>query len=239
MAGIDVLWLRGVGTQSTKGQEHVSEPDSKGPLFFLSYARTKPLRDALDSQPNPNRRVYQLFNDLSTHLNNLVYRETGADDPGYVDRSMRGSEVWTDDLRSALGSCQVLVALLSPAYVQSEWCAREWNGFASRPVRRREGATGRRSTSIIPVVWASPKLFKAPPAIRRVQFFSPVRLSSATLAQEYHDEGLYNLLSIGTPGTDGIVLRLAQRIVELAGDNDVGPLDLDFDSVSPTFGEAK
>jgi len=50
----------------------------------------------------------------------------------FIDRSIRPGEPWSDSLKSALDSSRVLLACLSPAYFQSEWCRREWMPFAAR-----------------------------------------------------------------------------------------------------------
>jgi hypothetical protein len=201
--------------------EGVQEPDLGGPLFFLSYARMNPIRGVPIAQPDPNLKVQQLFAELSVHVNNLVYRAPGSEDPGYMDMTMQGSEPWQRVLLDAVCTCQVFVALLSPAYLNSEWCAMEWNAFAARPVHRRNGMASNYMTSIIPVVWTPNTYDVMPDSIQGVQMFTPVRLPNPALAQAYQDEGLRGLLALGVEGTEGIILRLAQRIVHLWWTNSV------------------
>ncbi len=209
--------------------------DATAPLFFLSYGRISPLRKGPIAQPDPNPRAKQLFADLSNHLNNLVYRETGAD-PGFMDVAMAGGEEWRSQLLRAVGTCQVFVALLSPAYVKSEYCALEWNAFVERPVRRREGAPDRHQTSVMPVVWLPSPSGAVPAAINKIQRFTPRRLPEDNLAQQYADEGLYGLLALGADGTDGIILRLAQQVRDLCWTNQVERRVLpDTKSISRTF----
>lgn len=213
------------------------EPDlqANAPLFFLSYARGTPLRRVPIPQHDPNLRVKQLFTDLSGHINHLVYRETGAD-PGFMDLAMAGGEQWRSELLRAVGTCQVFVALLSPGYMKSEYCAVEWNAFAERTIRRRDDAPDYHETSIIPVVWIPSRSDTTPAAVNKIQRFAPKRLPDADLAQQYTEDGLYGLLSLGADGTDGIILRLAQHIVELAYNNRVERRVLpDTKNISRTF----
>ncbi|MDG6106401.1 toll/interleukin-1 receptor domain-containing protein [Dactylosporangium aurantiacum] len=209
--------------------------DATAPLFFLSYARMTRLRRGPIAQPDPNLRVKQLFTDLSSHLNNLVYRETGAD-PGFMDLAMTGGEEWRPELLHAVGTCQVFVALLSPAYMKSEYCALEWNAFTERPIHRRPGAPGHHETSVIPVVWLPSQSGTVPAAINKIQRFTPQRLPDENLAQQYADEGLYGLLTLGAEGTDGIILRLAQQIRDLCWSHQVERRVLpDTKNISRTF----
>ncbi len=207
--------------------------DPHAPLFYLSYARARPRAGSLSS--DPNQRVRQLFDDLNDHVNNLVYRETGAD-AGFMDQSIGSGMQWQERVLHAAGTCQVFVALLSPAYLQSEYCALEWNAFAARPVVRRDGASGYGDTSIIPVVWIPPRPDTVPAAINRIQRFAPRRLPDESLVHQYAEDGLYGLLTLGVAGTDGIILRLAQQIVELAYHNRVERLIVpDMTNVPRTF----
>jgi hypothetical protein len=212
------------------------ELDPAAPLFFLSYGRMKPLKRPTPlPATDPNAKVQHLFNELSTQVNNLVYRETGAD-PGYMDLAMRGSESWHQELSSAVGNCQVFVALLSPPLLSSHWCAREWAAFASRTVRRRPNAVHHFETSILPVIWTSPDNYRIPDKIGAVQLFNPDRLPKPYLGQQYQEDGLWGMLTAGVEGTDAIILRLAQHIVRLSRTNYVEPgLAIDIASLPRTF----
>lgn len=237
-----MLVLEGMRVGDEEQEVTVVEPeadsDPSAPLFFLSYARMKPLKRAVLPHPDPNMKVQQLFNELSLHINNLVYRETGAD-PGFMDMTMRGSESWHEELSGAVGSCQVFVALLSPAYLARPWCVTEWNAFAGRKVLPRNPGTTRadhHETSILPVVWTSPSNYRVPEAISKKQVFTPTRLGRPNLAQQYQEDGLYGLLAGGIEGTEEIILRLAQRIVELYWLNRVEPGTVsDIDKLPRTF----
>ncbi|MGI5236859.1 TIR-like protein FxsC [Dactylosporangium sp. CA-139066] len=203
----------------------VEDLDPAAPVFFVSYARP---RSPQPAAPTVSNRVVNFFHELSLHLNNLVYREAGAD-PGYLDVSQDDTGDYPSRSLEALGSCQVFVPLLSPAYPRSRWCALEWNAFTSRAVRSRENESPTRSTSILPVLWTSTlsNFSQMPDAIRNIQFFYPSRVGRSGNSQQYTEDGLYGMLASNAPGTDEVIFRLAQRIVEIYQSNHVGPLTTD------------
>lgn len=58
---------------------------------------------------------------------------TGERPSVFLDReSMMTSDLWESRIRTALQGSQVLVAVVSPSYVRSEWCRREWVDFSRR-----------------------------------------------------------------------------------------------------------
>ena len=54
-------------------------------------------------------------------------------DMGFFDKvRIRPAVHWDQELADALGTCQVLVALLSVPYLRREWCGKEWHAFTLR-----------------------------------------------------------------------------------------------------------
>ncbi len=192
--------------------------DPFAPLFFVSYAVIKQPRRAPGGWQEANTNALRLFTELSIHVNALVSRPAGAD-PGFINRNMRGGERWTPELLEAVGTCQVFVALLSPAYLDSEWCALEWNLFASRTIARRDGRTDH-ETCILPVSWAPADSCEPPD---RLQWFSPDGTPDEGVVPNYHQEGLYGLLSMKNDASHVVIWKLAQRIVELSRSHWVEP----------------
>ena len=89
---------------------------------------------------DPDEHVEEFFHDLAENVGQLI--SLRADVPaGFMDQEMRGGMQWTDELLHAVGTCQVLVALLSARYLKSDWCTMEWHAFSQRTVRRLEGTT--------------------------------------------------------------------------------------------------
>ncbi|MFC8619660.1 TIR-like protein FxsC [Micromonospora purpureochromogenes] len=188
--------------------------DPGAPVFFLSYARTKnrvaaPPRDT-------NSKVFQLFVDLSDHVVELLGLPPGRP-AGFMDRMIDGGQLWTEDLAFAAGHSQVFIPLISPQYLNSAWCAREWDAFARRRFTLRPGAAATPGeTPIIPVNWSVVERHRVPPVVSQRQMFTPTRLPS-DIAPQYHDEGIYGLLSLGKNGKDAydaVVWRLAQRVAK-------------------------
>jgi hypothetical protein len=102
------------------------EVDRGSPLFFLSYAHSQTKRDSGVSYER-NRWFVKFFEDLSENVAELVSRPAGSD-PGYMDQWIAAGRLWTPDLLNAIGTCQVFVALLSPIYIDRDWCGMEWPG---------------------------------------------------------------------------------------------------------------
>ncbi|MEH1167721.1 TIR-like protein FxsC [Micromonospora sp. CPCC 205539] len=212
--------------------------DESAPVFFLSYARTRnqvaaPSRDT-------NKNVRQLFIDLSDHVVELLGLGPGRT-AGFVDELLDGGQLWTDDLAFASGHAQVFIPLISPQYLRSEWCAREWDVFTRRRVLTRPGVdSSAGETPVIPVNWSVVERREVPDVVSRRQMFSPTRLPS-DIAPQYHDEGIYGLLSLGKNGKDAydaVVWRLAQRIARAYRTHWVEPwVPTDMRQLRDTFEE--
>jgi hypothetical protein len=190
--------------------------DPVAPLFFLSYAVVKPPSRQMTGPRDPNNNVRQLFAELSIHVNHLVSRPTGAD-PGFMDRTMQGGQRWSAGLLEAVGTCQVFVALLSPAYLDSNWCAMEWDAFASRTVRKRREGASDFETCFLPVSWSPVDSCELPETPKAIQRFAPEGTPDDSIVPQYQQEGLYGLLTMKQDVAHGVVVwKLAQRIVELS-----------------------
>jgi hypothetical protein len=77
--------------------------------------------------------VEPFVNDLRSHLR--IY--AGTDLTLWTDRTnIAAGSNWQDELRNALGRARVMLAVLSPSYLRSEWTKREYETFAlsERPI---------------------------------------------------------------------------------------------------------
>jgi TIR domain len=185
------------------------EVDPRTPLFFLSYAHSLEAKGRAR-----NRRFIKFFEDLSENVAELVARPAGSD-PGYMDRSIPDGGRWTAELLTAIGTCQIFVALLSSPYFSSEWCAWEWHAFAQRRARSRLPGTSHQ-TGIIPVIWAPIRDREIPTAVSAVQRFNPRGVPDTDVAARYRDEGVVGLLQLkDIVAYQAVVWRLAQRIAEV------------------------
>ncbi|MGH3921289.1 MAG: TIR-like protein FxsC [Pseudonocardiaceae bacterium] len=166
----------------------------QGPIFFLSYVQAGPIRSLAGPQ-DVNRSVVRLFDDLSMHVDQLVGSPTGVD-PGFMDRSMQGGTKWAREVLAAAGTCHVFIPLISSGYVESEWCAMEWDAFSCRNVSRREADLSGNNTAILPVKWSPMRENQLPPAVQELQFFLPQQLTDPDIAQRYLANGIYGLLAV-------------------------------------------
>ncbi len=84
------------------------------------------------SQSNENPYLVQFRNELSE----MVSTRCGLnrEDVLFVDtEALRTGAHWETNIRDALQSTRVLVALWSPHYFSSEWCGRECGGHWPAP----------------------------------------------------------------------------------------------------------
>jgi hypothetical protein len=189
--------------------------DPRAPLFFLSYARVGKGRGIAAAQHDLNANTIRLFEDLSTHVGELIGRLPGTD-PGFMDLSLGGGERWTPELLHAAGSCQIFIPLISPTLLNSRWCAMEWDLFSRRKVVRRDTGEPDHETAIIPVRWTPTHHNAEPAVVSSVQRFYPARIPDPKVAAQYEDEGVYGLLTLNLEAAyRAVVWRLAQRVVQI------------------------
>ncbi|MGH3935464.1 MAG: TIR-like protein FxsC [Pseudonocardiaceae bacterium] len=185
----------------------------QGPIFFLSYVQAGPIRSLAGPQ-DVNRSVVRLFDDLSMHVDQLVGSPTGVD-PGFMDRSMQGGTKWAREVLAAAGTCHVFIPLISSGYVESKWCAKEWDAFSRRNVISRPSDSSGSKTAILPVTWSPTREDQLPPVVRELQFFLPQQLTDPNIAQRYLAEGVYGLLALDDKAAyQAVAWRLARGIVD-------------------------
>ncbi|MCG5465987.1 TIR-like protein FxsC [Micromonospora sp. MED01] len=201
--------------------EAVVVADTRTPLFFVSYSRPQ-IRRAGNT---PQEYLSRFFDDLSTHVSELVGLPTGVD-PGFMDSSLGGGERWTPELLRAAGTCQVFIPLVSSSFISSTWCAMEWHAFARRQIEPRVPGSSAHETAIVPVNWSPTTEASLPPSIRAIQRFSPTALpDDNTVARQYEQEGVYGLLTMQREQAyRAVVWRLAQRVVAIHRAYHVHPL---------------
>jgi TIR domain len=191
------------------------------PPFFISYAHA-----GRDSNDAALRFYYELRGDLQT----MVSRPVGASMGFFDAEGLRTGVRWREELADALGKCQVLVALLSVPYLDSEWCGKEWHAFTQREREPLPGATGFQNQGpIIPIRWA-PIPFDLPPVVKdEAQLFKPQRAGDQPnakdqqgireqpgLAEPYEEEGIFGLLRKGqVDAFSGVVWDLAKCIQQI------------------------
>ena len=89
--------------------------------IFISYSH-------IDNQPfgDPRGGWVDIFHE---QLQNFVNVHVGRRTTVWRDKRLTGGEVFSDEIEQQLRSSAVLVSVISPGYMRSEWCNRELVGF--------------------------------------------------------------------------------------------------------------
>jgi len=183
-----------------------------GTPFFLSYGRTREDIPQVAEEYSPDQQVHQFFNDLTVNISQLITLPIGMRH-GFMDRTMRGGVNWSGELLHALGTCQILVALLSPKYLSSEWCRKEWNAFEQRNIRALGQGVSPRQGCIIPVKWVPYPENLLPPRISADMIFSPDDQPQRDVPDLYRQHGVFGLKRMGQNTSYGIIVwQLAMDI---------------------------
>lgn len=185
------------------------------PVFFMSYRRVKAPTQWAAPPRAPGREVGQFFHDLTEDVNELVGAQPGRD-PGYLDVAGSGGSEWQKRLLRAVGTCQVLVCLLSEPYLRdSPWCAREWDTFARRRVLPRTKDSEPDQTAIVPVIW-TPMTGRLPDLVAEVGLFIPTDLPERDFEAAYLNYGLLGLIRTGQDRVyRTIVWKLAMHVARI------------------------
>jgi hypothetical protein len=196
--------------RSHVGQSATEHPP---PYFFLSY-----VHDSGDDDVS----VREFYDKLTHDVRLISGQRTGQ--VGFCDVSLRAGDRWSDRLVENLSTAQVFVAIVSPTYVTSEACGKEWTVFT-----RRMG--GNRS-SLLPLFWIP---MAHPPAV-----VLPYQFRDAAFGTAYAQNGLRALIQRTAHRDDlrAFVEALAHRIVDLYRTVRVPPATgrPAFDEVDAAFG---
>src|SRR5688500_2235258 len=113
-------------------------------LFFFSYARST-LRGCDRYNPQTGDR-YNLLDLLYNDLVDLVHEAAGGrrEEIGYRDEhDLAIGDPWPERLATAAATARVLVAVVTPLYLESVNCGREFRSFLARYERLKALNTGR------------------------------------------------------------------------------------------------
>lgn len=203
-------------TQAPVGREVGRAVLDHGTPFFLSYAHTDSNSGSSGGVPSSGQMAERFYYDLREEVQTLVSLLPGSE-MGFMDIvGLRGGMHWRPELMLALGSCQVLVALLSVPYLDREWCGKEWHAFSLRTVERLPGATASPYQGCIIPVWWAPVPFPLPALIREEMIFAPPRRPEPDLPEQYKQNGVFGLMTTGQENSYRIIVwelaKLIQRI---------------------------
>jgi hypothetical protein len=89
--------------------------------IFISYSH-------IDNQPfgDPRGGWVDIFHE---QLQNFVNVHVGRRTKVWRDKRLTGAEIFSDEIEQQLRSSAVLVSVISPGYMRSEWCNRELVAF--------------------------------------------------------------------------------------------------------------
>jgi len=178
--------------------------NDRGPrcYFFLSYARE-----------DEDEWVRRFYHDLSNEVRAYAGLSPGTE-VGFLDtQSLDLGARWSDRLARELARCCTFVALISPRYVKSPWCGREWAVFADR-LAQHTSSDGPPS-ALLPVNWLSTPTL---PAV-----VGDHQLTDSSLPPQYLEKGLRRLSRLNNyedPYLD-VVEVLAKKIVRNAHADEV------------------
>jgi len=93
--------------------------------IFVSYAHVD---DEMPLQSNPQGWVTT----LTSHLKNKLDQKLGRHEAYalWMDQELRGGQPITPNILAKVQRSAILLVVLSPGYVASEWCRRELDTFA-------------------------------------------------------------------------------------------------------------
>ena len=187
--------------------------------FFLSYARG-----------DDDVSVQRFFHDLSAEVRAHAGLAAG-EEVGFFDvHSLEVGATWSPRLVEALSRCQSFIALVSPRYLLSEPCGREWTIFAER-VRRYERDVGASPSALLPLLWLPPP--QLPDAVAELQYHNDI------LPEAYTRTGLRQLMRLqrNQDSYYDLIVELARQIVQTAHAHDVPGAEpgIDFKDVASAF----
>lgn len=187
-----------------------SESGLQSNYFYLSYAQSPPLSDAV--QDDPDQWVRNFYDDLTAAVRS--HASPGpALRPGVFDKDLPLGSDWKASLTEALSRAEVFVPLYSPRYFAQSWPGREWARFEQRLIDARVDEPLHR---FVPVLWTPlPRDIDAPGLSEAIADAGP----------EYAENGLRTLLRLRPyrQAYERVVDQLAIRIVDLAENSPVGP----------------
>jgi FxsC-like protein len=144
--------------------------------FFLSYARG-----------DDSGSIQRFYNDLCRDVRDHAGLPRGTE-VGFLDtHSMDLGVTWSARLMQDLARCGTFVALVSPRYIRSQMCGREWSVFANR-MARHTAPSQDPPAALLPLLWLPPQTL--PAVIEELQY------SNDLLPPAYADKGLRQLIRL-------------------------------------------
>lgn len=191
--------------------------------FFFSYAREDRGNSVLDDPLNPYRGTY-FVDVLFDELRREVQERLGCppNETGYRDLNIQVGQVWPQELAEAACRSCVLVPLLTPNYLKSKDCGREFAVFQMRFENNDEC----NFYHIYPIYWQS-SIYCAPHIPDKARkYFDTAQLYAGALPPRY--PGAIGLKDIWRTGSAverlSIIIAAADRIAAMINQHTLPPL---------------
>ena len=205
--------------------------------FFFSYA-SKDYRNSVGNyfgSPPPNP-LDQFFRRISESVVSLTGDNEGQ--VGFLDKSrLQIGETWGHEICKALQGSGVLVALLSPSYINSKNCGREIQFFhelLDMTPKVRGGIPPR----VIPIYWVSEKYCYDKMSNELREYWKRIHYWQQGMPDNYPMKGVRDFyLEHDGESTNRLCDALARRIVELNNQDDFPHLESmpDFNRIKSFF----
>lgn len=102
--------------------------------IFISYAHLD--NEALTEEEKG--WVSAFDNALQKRLGQLLGRKPDI----WRDRKLQGNDIFGDEIVAQFLKLKVMISIISPRYLESEWCRRELEEFPQNRGAERRGASG-------------------------------------------------------------------------------------------------
>jgi len=196
-----------------------------GFYFFFSYASANHANAKWEFRGTTGNYLDEFFDALTREVNDVAGPRPAL--AIYRDRErIKLGEYWGLDLVEGLQKSRVLLALISPHYIESQNCGREL-GFFYRRLREFAKAAGGGvppPPRILPVFWEDVEVCFKRAHTRVAEFLKAFNFNQKGLPESYPAVGLSQICKLRS-GTDyeKLLRVLATRIVELVDAPDVPP----------------
>ena len=185
--------------------------------FFLSYAREN--RKNADRE-RPDGSQFNLIDQFFERLCQYLSDSTGVNSETVGYRDISGLDVsapWRQELVQAMQAATTLVALISPHYLRSLNCGREFDVFLKRYELYRVQIKSAIASPIIPVLWTNIDDCWPYATQKARDFLRDFQLTGQGLPDDYPALGMCGQCEFARPQTFSQACRsLANRIKQLA-----------------------
>ena len=85
---------------------------------------------------------------LHTSLYSMLSRRLGCEARIWRDSKLKGDDVFSDEIVGQFSRSAVLLSIISPRYVKSDWCKRELNEFCEAAAKTTGVVVGNKSRAL-------------------------------------------------------------------------------------------